>query len=180
VAGVREREFLRSQPRHLSGRRIVVGEAGGLDVMVTAIDRILSDAGAVVAVLHHPHPSVQAVEANHFDADIYLGLVLGDDGPCEAAFYSTPGFESAGGRQMAALLVDELRRVEALQVAEARGRWLPILRETRMPAVVCSLAPPSTVVAQTASLAVAVHQALSAWVSAPIDPETDAPSSARA
>jgi N-acetylmuramoyl-L-alanine amidase len=170
VAGVREREHLRSQPPLLSGRRIVVGEAGGLDVLVTAIERVLHEAGAVVAVLHHPHPSVQAVEANDFEADLYLGLALVDQAPCEAAFYATTGFESAGGRQFATLLVDHLREVDALEVADAVGRWLPILRETRMAAVVCNLYPTERVVEQTAALATAVHGALHAWVTAPIDP----------
>jgi len=170
VAGVREREHLRSQPPVLSGRRIVVGEAGGLDVLVTAIERVLHDSGALVAVLHHPHPSVHAVEANDFDADLYLSLALIDQPPCEAAFYATTGFESAGGRQFATILVDHLRRLGTLEVAEPVGRWLPILRETRMPAVVCTLYPTEVVVSQRATLATAIHRALSEWVTAPIDP----------
>jgi N-acetylmuramoyl-L-alanine amidase len=170
VAGVREREHLRSQPPLLNGRRIVVGEAGGLDVLVTAIERVLQDAGAVVAVLHHPHPSVHAVEANDFEADLYLSLALVDQGPCEAAFYATTGFESAGGKQFATILTNDLRQIDALEVADPIGRWLPILRETRMPAVVCTLYPTEVVVEQTAALAAAIHRALSEWVMAPIDP----------
>ena len=116
VAGVRERETLRSQPPVLSGRRIVVGEAGGLDVLASALDRLLQDAGAVVAVLHHPHPSVQAVKADDFGADLYIGLALTDESS-EAAYYCTAGFESAGGRQLAALMVDELLALPELQIA---------------------------------------------------------------
>ena len=168
VAGVRERETLRSQPPVLSGRRIVVGEAGGLDVLTSALDRLLQDAGAIVAVLHHPHPSVQAVEANDFGADLYVGLAL-TDGPSEAAYYCTTGFESAGGRQLATLLVDELITMPELAIGAPVGRWLPILRETRMPAVVCQLGPPVTIVEQTAELATALHRALAAWATTPIE-----------
>ena len=52
----------------------------------------------------------------------------------------------------------------------AGGRWLPILRETRMPAVVCELGPPATVVERTAELAAAAAPApLEAWVDHPVD-----------
>jgi N-acetylmuramoyl-L-alanine amidase len=170
VAGVRERERLRSQPPRLTGRRIVLGEAGGLDVLVSAVDRLLHEAGAVVAVLHHPHPSVQAVEANDFGADLYLGLALGDGPRCQAAFYATDGWESSGGRQFATLLTDRLRRLPDLDVDDAAGRWIPILRETRMPSVLCTLGPPATVVDGAARLATAVHGALQDWVNEPVRP----------
>ena len=170
VAGVREREHLRSQPPRLTDRRIVVGEAGGLDVITSALDRLLQEAGAVVAVLHHPHPSVQAVEANDFAADLYVGLAVGDGARCEVAYYATAGWESAGGRQLATLLVGHLRSIPHLEVDDACGRWLPILRETRMPSVLITLGPADRVVDATAGLAAAVHRALRDWVNEPIRP----------
>jgi len=170
VAGVREREFLRSQPPVLTGRRIVVGEGGGLDALVGAVDRALEDAGAIVAGLHHPHPSVQAVEANDFGADLYLGFVLSDDPRCEITYYATSGFESAGGRRLAEFLTTSFQRIQDVEVAAAQGRWLPILRETRMPAVVCALGPPSLVVERTADFAEATHEALSRWCVSPFQP----------
>ena len=125
VAGVRERELLRSRPPVLAGRRVVLGESGGLDVLVHAIDRTLQDAGAVVALLHHPHHSVQAVEANDFQADVYLGFSLVDGPTCEAAYYSTTGWESAGGRRLASLLVDSWSAVEDLQIDPAAAAGSP-------------------------------------------------------
>ena len=169
VAGVREREQLRSRPPVLAGRRVVLGESGGLDVLVHAIDRVLQDAGAVVALLHHPHHSVQAVEANDFQADVYLGFSLVDQPSCEAAYYSTTGWESPGGRRLASLLVDSWSTIVDLDIEPARGRWLPILRETRMPAVACGLGPPSSVVTLAPALASATSRALAAWVETPIE-----------
>jgi N-acetylmuramoyl-L-alanine amidase len=169
VAGVRERERLRTQPPVLAGWRVVLGESGGLAVVVNAIERILSEAGAIVVSLHHPHPSVQAVEANAFAADVYLGFSLVDEPGCEAAFYATTGWESAGGRQLATRLADAWSRVDDLEEASARGRWLPILRETRMPAVACQLGPPMAIVEQAAALALATCAALTAWVETPVE-----------
>jgi N-acetylmuramoyl-L-alanine amidase len=169
VAGVRERERLRSRPPMLTGRRVVLGESGGLDVVLNAVERILSAAGAVVISLHHPHPSVQAVEANDFGADLYLGFHLVDEASCEAAYYATTGWESAGGHQLASRLAVAWSSVDGLRPASTRGRWLPILRETRMPAVACQLGPPATVVEQAAALAVATCAAITAWVETPVD-----------
>src|SRR5207248_3202727 len=64
VAAVREAQQLLDAPRQLEGRRIGVGETGGLAALVDAVGRALTEAGAVVAVLHHPDESVQASEAN--------------------------------------------------------------------------------------------------------------------
>jgi N-acetylmuramoyl-L-alanine amidase len=169
VAGVREREQLRSRPPQLAGRRIVLGEAGGLDVLLTAIDRVLHDDAAVVALSHHPHPSVQAIEANDFEADVYLGFSLADRSTCEAAYYATTGWESSGGHRLATLMVEAWRELDGLDAEEPCGRGVPVLRETRMPAILCSLGPPASIVERTAELAQATQRALTAWVQAPVD-----------
>ena len=48
-----------------------------------------------------------------------------------------------------------------------RGMRLPILRRTRMPAVLCTLAPPSSVVPATAELADQLTVAVSDWTADP-------------
>ena len=170
VAGVRERERLLGRSPRMDGCRIVIGESGGLSVLVHATARLLRAEGAVLASLHHPHPSVQAIEANDFGADLYVGLTLVDDELSTAAYYSTTGFESVGGRRLAELLLDRIQTVDGITAGEALGQVNPILRETRMPSVVCSLGPPDAVVAATATLADALHQAIRAWVAEPVDP----------
>ena len=46
---------------------------------------------------------------------------------------------------------------------------LPVLRETRMPAVVCELGPPAVVVEHGARLAEALTEGLTAWLQSPLD-----------
>jgi len=169
VAGVRERERLLQAPRALHGWRVAVGDTGGLGLVADAVARILQDAGATVAVLHHPDPSVQAAEANQFGAEVFLGMAADDQGPCWLAFYSTAGFESAGGRRLAELAVDMLESHGALDVEAAKGMRLPILRETRMPAVMCHLGPPPRVVATSATLARGLAEVLGHWAAAPVE-----------
>ena len=46
---------------------------------------------------------------------------------------------------------------------------LPVLRETRMPAVICEISPAAVLVEQSATLARAAVDALAEWVSSPWD-----------
>lgn len=169
VAGVRERDRLRHSPRALHGRRVAIGDGGGLEVVVSAMARDLQAKGAVVAILNHPDPSIHAREANEFDAEVYLGLGFGDQDVCQCTYYATTGFESAGGHHLADVLTTTLRRQAGLPVAETRAMRLPILRETRMPAVMCYLGPVDQVVAGTATVAEALVSGLVQWVEEPVE-----------
>lgn len=169
VAGVRERQRLRDRPRATSGQRVVVGNLGGLGSVASAVERHLHAAGAIVAVLHHPDPSVQAAEANLFEAGVYVGLALVDEAAPRLAYYAAPGFESAGGRRLAEQLAVALASALELGISPPAGMRLPVLRETRMPAVMAHLAPAERVVAATAAVAAAVNQALTSWFDAPVE-----------
>lgn len=166
VAELREREARRLAPRTLEGLRIVVGQNGGLDALAGAVTRSLWHAGAHALGVDDPDDSQQAAQANTFGAEVYLGLSVADDG-CRAAYYGTQGFTSTGGRHLAALLCRELPAVLGHAACETRPMALPVLRETRMPAVLCELGPPPRVVERTAELARAVTRAVTAWAEAP-------------
>jgi N-acetylmuramoyl-L-alanine amidase len=165
VAGVREREALRQSPRTLHGRRVVIGDTGGLSVLAGAVRRVLADRGALALTVAHPDGSVHAAQANGAEADVYLGIVA-TDGECSIAYYGAHGFESPGGRRLADALVHELGTVLPDGGLTADGMALPVLRETRMPAVVCELGPPGALVVHGASLARAMGRAMDAWVDA--------------
>jgi N-acetylmuramoyl-L-alanine amidase len=170
VAVVREVERLRDSSRELDGRRFCVGETGGLASLADAVGRGLTDAGAVIAVLHHPDGSVQAAQANAFNAEAYLGLALRDAAGSAASFYATEAFESLGGRRLAELVLAELTAVAAPAAGRATGMRLPVLRETRMPAIVCEFGPPAVAVERAAELARSLTAAFTRWVHDPVSP----------
>jgi N-acetylmuramoyl-L-alanine amidase len=147
---------------------VAVGHTGSVPALAAALGRALVEAGALAAVLHHPNESVQAAEANDFRAEAFLGLGLLDGAGCRAAYYSTEAFESVGGRQLAHAVLDTLPVDLFGCPGEARGMRLPVLRETRMPAVVCELGPPRLVVEHGARLADALTDALASWWQAPL------------
>ncbi|MGO8871155.1 MAG: peptidoglycan-binding protein [Acidimicrobiales bacterium] len=165
VTSVRDRELLRQAPRTLAGRRVAIGEEGGLDAAVAALRRLLVVSGALVTTHHHPDGSIQASEANAGAAEVYIGLRLHtDDDHCSTAYYAGYRYSSPGGRRLAELLQKTLSTTLGLPDSGSRGMSLPLLRETRMPAVICEIGPPAVVVEQAPAIARAVVGALTEWV----------------
>jgi N-acetylmuramoyl-L-alanine amidase len=166
IATVREEEQLRHAPRTLAGRRIVVGQLGSLGILARAVAKALRRAGATVMMLDEPDGSAHAQAANRFGADLYLGLAPTDEA-VTIAYYAVPGFESVGGRRLAHLLHDRVSRQLRVRDEGPHGMRLPVLRETRMPAVLCELGPVREVVRSTPKVTVAVVAAVTCWVETP-------------
>lgn len=169
IAGVREREVLRRAPRALAGRRIAIGDAGGLDAVANAVARALHDDGATAVVLTHPDPSHQAAAANEAEVTAFIGLAVDETGPCRIAYYATEGFASIGGRRLAEEVAEALTGLP-LACHPVQGMRLPVLRETRMPAVMCYLGPAGEVVRRSADVAEALATAAAAWSADPVEP----------
>lgn len=169
VAAVREMEMLRRSPRTLQGRRVVLGDGGGLHAVVHGTARCLVEAGAEVTTVAHPDQSEQAGQANAAGGEVFVGLRLdaGADG-CTSAYYHGHQYESPGGRRLAELVQASVPEALGIRDAGVRGMAVPLLKETRMPAVLCEIGPPSTVVARSADLAEALGRALVAWTAAPV------------
>lgn len=170
VAEVRERERLRQAPRLLAGRQVALGHPGGLDALLVAAGRAVSARGASAVPLPQFDGGDQAEAANLLKVDVFVGFCLDPDlSGCEIAFWrSAHGHLSAGGRRLADLLAPRL--AEAVSdggVGMPAGMALPVLRETRMPAVVCSFG--SALVPRTAAVAAALAEGLEAWCAAPYE-----------
>ena len=171
VSAVRDRELLRQAPRTLAGRRVAIGEEGGLHATVASLRRMLVHHGATVTTHHHPNGSIQASEANAGGAEVYIGLRLDTGGGprCSTAYYAGYHYSSPGGRRLAELIQGALTSTLSLADGGCRGMSLPVLRETRMPAVICEIGPATVVVEQSAVIARTVADALGEWVDTPWD-----------
>lgn len=163
VAAVRERERLRHAPATMTDVRVVVGQFGGLSTISRVVSRELRDAGAHVITLDEPDPVAQALTANQFVAQLYLGFEAGAGRESVVHHYQVPTFESVGGRTLSRCLTDALR-AGGLPIGEPVGMRLPVLRETKMPAVLCSTAPVRPAVDAAGVIAQAVGEALEAWL----------------
>lgn len=171
VSEVREGELLRSSPPELTGRRVVLADGGGAEALAVAAGRVLTAGGAVVEVLSHGSDDELAAAANAFTASVFVSVVVRTDPGALAAFYERDDFSSVGGRRLADLLLEHMAADAGLATAPAAGMRLPVLRATRMPAVVLEVGDPATVVARLGSLASAVAAAVAAWARQPVTPD---------
>lgn len=160
VAEVRDLEQLRNHTG-VSGQRLVIGEAGGLPAIVDSLARRLRLDGAEVVTLHQPDLSDQARAANEWNGSAYLGLTLAETGH-QVSYFEIEGFTSHGGRALAQRCEMALRGLLDDEVP-AVGMRLPILRETRMPAVWCRLGPAHQVVERAAAITDALRDAVTTW-----------------
>ena len=166
VARLREAESLREQAPTLAGLRVVVAEAGGFAAVADALGRGLISAGADVIVLHDPDDSRQAAQANRFESEAVV-VLAGRAVGCGVAFYGRADYESIGGLRLAQLLSKHLGAALGAEPDAPRAMTLPILRETRAPAVVVEMGPPRDVAARGPEVAAAMKAALQAWVHRP-------------
>ncbi len=171
VVQVRELDRLRHSRPDLDQRRIALGHFGSCGALTAAVSRGLRSRGANVVALDHPDDTTQATTANRFGAEVYLGLQIESQSNPSVAYFHTEGFHSEGGLQLAQRCAKAIETIISKGPTppgiEIRGMRLTILRRTRMPAVLCTLAPPSKVVTATAELADHLSTAIADWVADP-------------
>lgn len=166
VTGVRERDQLRRRASELRHLKVAVGMTGEPHPIVTGLAAELSRSGESVILLDGSW-SEQAEASNEQGADVYLGLVIADEPVVEAAYFAVPGYESPGGRLLAERIISELPAAPGWSVGSIQGLRLPILRETRPPAVFLTLGTQETVDEQSSLVVAALHRALEAWAHDP-------------
>ena len=160
IAAVRDsEEARRGQP--LAGRRVAVGQFGEFEPLREALGQALREHGAMLIELTDEEVPAQGRTANLFGADVYVGVESSPNYEARVSYYSVPAFESAGGRSLAHLIERHLRDV--VPRMSVSGMRLPILRETKMPAVLLTLGPVELMTQRSQRIAEAVFLALSAW-----------------
>lgn len=166
VADLRELASLRWSARTLHGLKVVVAERGGLDALAAACGRALRRHGAHALLLHHPDASELAQQANALAAGVVVELAsLGAASGCRCAYYRGYSTASPAGRALAEQLSPLVASAAGVEELEVCGMAVPILRETRMPAVLCELGPTQVLVTRAAEIAAATADALERWIS---------------
>lgn len=167
VTGLRERELLRRRTSTINTLRVAIGAIEDDPGLTLQITRQLQNAGSTVLHLSHPEWSEQARSTNEFAADVFIGLMITDEQSAEAYYFASTGYESAGGQSLAELIIEELPATPGWGIGSVSGMRIPILRETRPPAVLLRLGDLESVVASSDLIIAAVHNALMKWVEHP-------------
>ena len=160
IAAVRDSEEARfGQP--LEGLRVAVGQFGELEHLQAALCSAVRGHGAMLIEFAETDPKEHWTKANLFGADVYVGFEVLEEPTRRITYYSVPAFESAGGRALAHLAERHLRDV--VPGVQVEGMRLPILRETKMPAILISLGPKAIISDRAERIAEAIFLALTAW-----------------
>lgn len=168
IAAIRERDRVRRRSKPLADTPIVIASLGGLGAVADTIARRLRARGCRVVALDHPDESYNARLANRLDAVGYVGLVP-ESGPRSLiSYFATEGFESSEAGALATSLAGALESLGFEQI-EVRGQRRPVLRETRMPAVVVRIGPVTELVERTPAVANAVTDAVTGWLGTLLD-----------
>lgn len=161
VALVRESVEL-STHTHTDAARIVIGFFPGVAALAHALTRRVREQHPLTTTVDSD-ASTQAMTANRFLADVYVGIEDADAASCTIYFYEVPTFTSVGGRNLAHHIASAIRaRIPELSV-HVQGVRHQVLRETRMHAVLCSLGPSDVVSLKTNALSIAINEALELW-----------------
>ena len=128
--------------------RVVVGQFGGLGPLARHVAQGLRQHGAKVITVDELDPSLQAAAANRYAATVYVGFEPPTDERRHGRLLRhgrvRVGRRPGAGRAARRSAFDRARR--ASRRHGRAGMRLPVLRETRMTAVVCSLGPVQRVV----------------------------------
>lgn len=182
-AEVREAEALRRLSASLEGARIAIdaGPGAGHDLGLQLVAE-LAGRGAVPFFIGTegatPSDSDRADAANQAGAEILVGVnvnasgVPGADG-VTTIYYGREGWISQAGRRLAELIHRELTSGLGLADLGTHPRSLPILRETRMPAVLIETTGPESLVA---SMPRAIADSIEAFAGGREPPASASPS----
>ncbi len=163
VAGIREEQRRRAAPG-LGACRVVIAHRGGLGAVSRATARAVARDDARVTVIGHPDSAAQARAANSWGADVFVGLDLGNEAGATTAYFKGTHWHSEAGRGLATELQASVVGCLGLADLGVRGMAVPALRETKMPAVICEIAPAQVLVEHGDRVAGAVITALGAWL----------------
>jgi len=156
---LQEQQYLLSSGS-LGAMRIVIGENGGMNTLAAAVRRTLNESGAHVIVTADPNWSKQAAQANQFGAQLFIGLQTRPD-QRQICYFRSRNSVSVGGRHLAALLAERISPL--LGPVTTTGMRIAILRETRMPAVLCRLGGADRLVPANARVASAIAASVRCW-----------------
>jgi len=139
IVTVREYETLLTSSDNTERPRIVVGCFDNSTRLTRLLVRELRSRGDDVMTIENADPHAHARTANSFSADLYIGVSNASTNATQFAYYETESFVSAGGRMAAELCAEFVRSSQSNHDVVVCGMQLPVLRETRMPAVMCTV-----------------------------------------
>lgn len=166
IAVVREGVSL-SSATPVDLQNVVVGHFSGVAAVATQTLRRIRDRIERTQFIDGD-ASTQAKACNREGANVYVGFEAAEGESCIIYFYEVPNFVSVGGRNLAFRIAEAITSTIPEFTADAVGIRHPVLRETKMPAVLCALGPSVLCNQKAAALSRAISQAVETWFEDPL------------
>lgn len=163
-----------SSPRIILG--ILNARRPELALIAHQVSRELKIHSDHVMIIDFPDVKAHIRNANMFNAHLYVGLncvEVTDNYEHVVAYYETPTYISQGGKSLAEGIVHEFGQSSVI-APRLVGMRLAVLRETRMPAVVCTIGDCSAIIQYPKTYAEYLAKAIGKWVSAVMAGSPDA------
>ncbi len=164
VHSVKEVEIIRSQTSPISELNIVITHQGFMGGPAELLRSALAFKGARAQVIMHPDPSALAGLANALKSDICIHIEE-QRGKQEIHFYQGFSYASASGLALAKLIAKHMNAPDCHLGVAVVGMNVPVLRETKMTAIVLSIQDASFWVLYTPKTSFAITKAMSEWTS---------------
>ncbi len=168
VTGLREREHYRTSSLELIGLRIAICSLDDGNPIAGPLGAGLQREGAGVAVFTDVDGSHLAQVVNRFEADVCIGLVMTALPSCDIAYFGVENYTSPAGFALAQLVVRELPKHPDHKPPEAVPMRIPLLRETRAPAIRLKIGPASSMIDSTSLIATGLHRSVEKWAKGPV------------
>ena len=167
IALVREREEMGDSTPEATAR-IVIGGFDGVADLVRATQLRAHDVFPLATSVQSDSLT-QAQTANTYGAHVYVGYESSGDDTCTIHFYEVPAFHSVGGKALAERIAAAINETIPELSAHTAGVRHPVLRETRMPAVLCTMGPTTLVHLKTDAVSRAVVASVRDWLADPLE-----------
>ncbi len=161
---VKQRHTAPSYNDNLSEFRVVLGQFGSIDILTKELFDRLQAQDTKVTIIRDGDARRHAEFSNDFNADLYIGIEQRETESCELAYYHTEGFHSVTGHVFATLAAEQIKLSAPWFAPTVNGMRLQVLRETKMPAVLCGLGPIKRVFPHCAVIADDLVNAMAIWV----------------
>ncbi len=137
--------------------------------LIQHISRRLHTCSDQILIVDDINHAAHLRTANTFNAHAFVSIGCNPDEANFAAYYETENFVSRGGKSLAKIVATKFgdQSTQALRDIAMHdiAMRLPVLRETRMPAVVCNIADHNGVIHLWREIGDAIANAIAVWVS---------------
>ncbi|NNN21440.1 MAG: hypothetical protein HKL80_05490 [Acidimicrobiales bacterium] len=155
---------------HTSRRdlRIMLCDGGGAGICISSISKLLLNNGVQTSISHSFSQQRQAQEANVFNADLCIVVGLEDSDKLSSllvtlSYYSGYSYVSLPAKNLVEEIEQGFKQLFGAGKSRAGGLSLPVLRETKMPTLICTFTSPSFLLQNLAEITQILDNSILNW-----------------